>query len=208
MHRIKKYANRKLYNVTTKGYVTMDDIAELVQSGEEITIIDNATGKDITQEIVSQLVGRVFDGHARKLPLDVLVRLMQRGSGGLVDYTRKYVSFWQNALNLAEDELDRVDTMIGRERAGDGKDSEQHAAESDADAGEFGDWLNERIDQRLEEVLKSRDLAAKRKINNMKKEMTRLSARLETFENIFSQMLKSADVGVPKAARKTRKSSS
>ena len=68
MHRIKKYANRKLYDVTTKQYVTMDNIAELVQAGEDVRIIDNTSDKDITQEVVSQLVGRVFDGQARKLP--------------------------------------------------------------------------------------------------------------------------------------------
>jgi len=43
MHRIKKYANRKLYDVNTKKYVTMDDIAELVQAGEDVRIIDNTS---------------------------------------------------------------------------------------------------------------------------------------------------------------------
>jgi len=41
------------------------------------------------------------------------------GSGGLVDFSKKYVSFWQGALTYAEDELDKVNTMIGREKSAD-----------------------------------------------------------------------------------------
>lgn len=189
MHRIKKYANRKLYNVTTKRYVTMDDIADLVQSGEDITIVDNATGNDITQEIVSQLVGRVFDGQARKLPLKVLMQLMRKGSGGLVDYTRKYVSFWQNALNFAEDELDKVDTLIGREIPVDKGTDASRADGGLQDPDAMIKWLDERIDQRMEKVLQNKDLEINQQLIRLETGITKLTARIETFENIFSRVL-------------------
>ena len=40
MHLIKKYANRKLYDTTDKCYLTMDRLAELIKSGEEVSIVD------------------------------------------------------------------------------------------------------------------------------------------------------------------------
>ena len=207
MHRIKKYANRKLYDVTTKQYVTMDDIAELVQAGEDVRIIDNTSNKDITQEVVSQLVGRVFDGQARKLPPAVLMQLLRRGSGGVLDYTRKYLSFWQNALNFAEDELDKVDTFIGRDKSAAGEKmqtpQDDHLENNDQEYRAMFKLLDERIDQRLAEALPLRDTDLNKQIAQLDSEVTKLKARIETFENIFSQVLKTAGESVSKSPVKT-----
>ena len=211
MHRIKKYANRKLYDVTTKQYVTMDDIAALVQAGEDVRIIDNTSNKDITQEVVSQLVGRVFDGQARKLPPAVLMQLLRRGSGGILDYTRKYLSFWQNALNFAEDELDKVDTFIGRDKSAAGgkmqTPQDDHLENNDLEYRAMFKLLDERIDQRLAEALPLRDTDLNKQIAQLDSEVTKLKARIETFENIFSQVIKTAGESASKSPLKTSKTS-
>ncbi|RMD76579.1 MAG: pesticidal protein Cry15Aa, partial [Chloroflexi bacterium] len=51
MHIIKKYANRKLYHTNEKRYITLDGIAQLVQKGETVQVLDNETGDDITANI-------------------------------------------------------------------------------------------------------------------------------------------------------------
>jgi polyhydroxyalkanoate synthesis repressor PhaR len=209
MHRIKKYANRKLYDVTTKQYVTMDEIAELVRAGEDVRITDNTNGEDITQEIASQLVGRVFDGQARKLPPAVLMQLLRRGSGGIVDYTRKYLSFWQNALNFAEDELDRVDTFIGREKSDTGAKKETRPEKDSGEAG-FKDaamsrLLDERIERRIEDALQGRDSALKEELTRLRSEAARLAARIAGIETVFSQALKPAGGDSDGSAAKTKK---
>jgi len=58
MHKIKKYANRKLYDTTEKKYISLDQLAALIKAGEEISIVDNRSGEDITSAIVSQLLAR------------------------------------------------------------------------------------------------------------------------------------------------------
>jgi polyhydroxyalkanoate synthesis repressor PhaR len=209
MHRIKKYANRKLYDVTTKQYVTMDEIAELVRAGEDVRITDNTSGKDITHEVISQLVGRVFDGQARKLPPAVLMQLLRRGSGGIVDYTRKYLSFWQNALNFAEDELDKVDTLIGREKSDTGAKKETRPEKDSGEAG-FKDaamsrLLAERIERRIEDALQGRDSALKEELTRLSSEAARLAARISAIETVFSQVLKPAGGDSDGFAAKTKK---
>jgi polyhydroxyalkanoate synthesis repressor PhaR len=209
MHRIKKYANRKLYDVTTKQYVTMDEIAELVRSGEDVRITDNTSGKDITQEVVSQLVGRVFDGQARKLPPAVLMQLLRRGSGGIVDYTRKYLSFWQNALNFAEDELDKVDTFIGREKSDTGAKKETRPKKDSGEAG-YKDaamprLLDERIERRIEDALQGRDSALKEALARLRSEAARLEARISGIETVLSQVLQPAGGDSDESAAKTKK---
>jgi polyhydroxyalkanoate synthesis repressor PhaR len=209
MHRIKKYANRKLYDVTTKEYVTMDEIAELVRAGEDVRITDNTNGEDITQEIASQLVGRVFDGQARKLPPAVLMQLLRRGSGGILDYTRKYLSFWQNALNFAEDELDKVDTFIGREKSDTGAKREARSEKNSRKAGFEGAamsrLLDERIERRIEDALQGRDSALKEELTRLSSEAARLAARISAIETVFSQVLKPSGGNSGGSTAKTKK---
>ena len=53
---IKRYANRKLYNTQTSRYITLKGIAELIESGREVRVIDNETGEDITSVTLSQIL--------------------------------------------------------------------------------------------------------------------------------------------------------
>jgi polyhydroxyalkanoate synthesis regulator protein len=178
-----------MYDTTTKRDVTMDDIAELVQSGESITIIDNASGEDITQEIVSQLVGRVLDGQAKKLPLSVLVDLMRKGSGGLMDFSKKYISFWQGALNYAGDELDKVQFLIGRQKSDATDDSKTLEGDSLSDQEALLSFLDERIQQQTEKIIDIRDKDIKKQISRVRSDITKLKTRIDTFETLLSQAL-------------------
>ncbi|MGE0233255.1 MAG: polyhydroxyalkanoate synthesis repressor PhaR [Flavobacteriaceae bacterium] len=53
---IKKYANRRLYNTGTSAYVTLDDLAEMVQAGEEFEVVDAKSGEDLTRGVLSQII--------------------------------------------------------------------------------------------------------------------------------------------------------
>lgn len=47
-HLIRKYANRKLYDITTRSFLRQEDILMLVIEGEEVRIEDSDTHIDIT----------------------------------------------------------------------------------------------------------------------------------------------------------------
>ena len=49
---IKKYANRRLYNMGTSTYVTLEDIAAMVKGGEDFIVQDAKTGEDITRQVL------------------------------------------------------------------------------------------------------------------------------------------------------------
>ncbi len=53
---IKKYANRRLYNTAESTYVTLDDLARMVQEGIEFTVHDAKTGEDITRAVLTQII--------------------------------------------------------------------------------------------------------------------------------------------------------
>lgn len=53
---IKKYANRRLYDATASRHVTLDDIHKLIVQGEQIKVIDDKSGEDITRSVLLQIV--------------------------------------------------------------------------------------------------------------------------------------------------------
>jgi polyhydroxyalkanoate synthesis repressor PhaR len=90
MQTIKKYANRKLYHINRKQYITLEGIAALIQAGEQVQVLDNETGEDITSSILTQVVLQSRGGGDR-LPTQVLTGLIQAGGDTIAGVRR---SFW------------------------------------------------------------------------------------------------------------------
>lgn len=78
MRVIKRYNNRKLYDTETRTYITLDGVAKLVVSGEEVQVVDNDTDEDITTVIFSQLLLE-REREQRFLPSGMLSQLLRFG---------------------------------------------------------------------------------------------------------------------------------
>src|ERR1700742_1063388 len=53
---IKKYANRRLYNTGTSAYVTLEDLASMVKTGDDFVVYDAKSGEDITRSVLTQII--------------------------------------------------------------------------------------------------------------------------------------------------------
>ena len=73
---IKKYANRRLYNVTTSSYITLSELAEMVRSGGKIHISDAKTGQDLTRPTLVQVILECEQEGHQMLPVDVLCQII------------------------------------------------------------------------------------------------------------------------------------
>jgi len=54
---IRKYVNRRLYDTTESRYVNLDDLRRLITNGQEIRVIERASGADITTSVLLQIIG-------------------------------------------------------------------------------------------------------------------------------------------------------
>lgn len=102
---IKRYANRKLYDTQSSRYVTLEGIADLVRSGDDVRIIDNDSGEDLTAVTFAQIL---FEEQKRENPLlglPVLRWIIQQGGAAIqeiassVDRGREAL---ENVRELAE----------------------------------------------------------------------------------------------------------
>ena len=100
---IKRYANRKLYNTQTSRYITLKGIAELIEQGDDIGVIDNETGEDITSVTLSQiLVDTERTNHT--VPRTLLSDLIQKSGDALYGALKKGVGDASEGI----DELQRA----------------------------------------------------------------------------------------------------
>jgi len=78
---IKRYQNRKLYDTYQSCYVTLDEIAEMIMRGEDVTVIDNRTKKDITSATLTQIIFEKQKRSNTQIPVETLREFIQQGGG-------------------------------------------------------------------------------------------------------------------------------
>ena len=80
---VKRYSNRKLYDTTESRYVTLDEIARWVRGGEDVKILENENGEDLTAVTFAQII---LEGERKKsglLSLGLMRELIQHGEAAL-----------------------------------------------------------------------------------------------------------------------------
>ena len=75
---IKKYANRRLYNTGTSTYVTLEDLATMVKSGEDFVVYDAKSSDDITRSVLAQIIFEQENKEGQNLlPINFLRQLIR-----------------------------------------------------------------------------------------------------------------------------------
>src|SRR5256885_2142350 len=150
---VKRYANRKLYDTTDKRYVTLDQIATLIREGEEIKVVDNESGEDLTSVTLSQILVEQEKKHEGGLPKSFLNELV-KSSSTVFDYVRKTVTSWLHAANISEEAIDRnIDELVkkGQLTLDEGARLKRDIVER---TREYVTRIDEMIESRVGDVLK------------------------------------------------------
>lgn len=86
---IKRYQNRKLYDTDASCYVTLDEIAEMIQQGEEVMVVDNRNQKDITAATLTQIIFEKQKRSESPVPISTLRHIIQQGDGSFSSFLAK-----------------------------------------------------------------------------------------------------------------------
>lgn len=76
--KIKKYANRRLYDTEQSRYITLAELARIVREGRRVEVVDAKSGDDLTRQVLVQVILEEQE-RLDMLPVDLLhqVILMQ-----------------------------------------------------------------------------------------------------------------------------------
>ncbi len=130
---IKKYENRRLYDVTHSRYVNLDEIARAVQDGVDIQVLDASSGEDITRLVMTQIVTECAKAPDSVFPLDIL-RQMVVASGkasqeSAMNYMRAVTDMYKNALRGFTKTMTPFELMQSMMSSAPGTQAEQFSPE-------------------------------------------------------------------------------
>ncbi len=184
---IKRYANRKLYNTQTSRYITLKGIAELINDGEEVCVIDNESGEDITNVALSQILVE-NERSNETVSHSLLSQIMGRGGDALYDALRKGVDDASEGLGEIQDRFRRI--VSG---GTDGR-SENDRAGRDADRRSLSDWIaysspdfEHLVQNAVERVFKLLDLPRRSDIEALNRNLERVAEAVETLEKVYER---------------------
>lgn len=88
---IKKYGNRRLYDTDESRYLTLEELAQKIQGGVDVRVIEVKTGEDLTQATLTQIVIE-SRGAAKFLPVPLLTQMIRLGDDALSEFLGQYMS--------------------------------------------------------------------------------------------------------------------
>lgn len=88
---IKKYENRRLYDSTNSRYVNLDEVAKMMQNGDNVRVVDATSGEDITRLILTQIIVEDAKTPDSNFPLDVLRQMVIASGRASQESALKYM---------------------------------------------------------------------------------------------------------------------
>ena len=100
---IKKYPNRRLYDVEASRTITLPDLSQLIKEGYDIKVIDNETGEDITDiTLVEVLRYELRDGKEFVSFPFIIKELIKAGKSTLYEFIKSSLVASVEAMSLTE----------------------------------------------------------------------------------------------------------
>jgi polyhydroxyalkanoate synthesis repressor PhaR len=104
--KIKKYANRRLYNTATSSYVTLENLCQMVKDGQDFLVEDAKTGEDITRGVLTQIIfEEESKGGQQLLPIGFLRRLISFYGDSLQTLVPSYLEISMTSFQRNQDQM-------------------------------------------------------------------------------------------------------
>jgi polyhydroxyalkanoate synthesis repressor PhaR len=183
MRTIKRYSNRKLYDTEDKRYITLEQIAVLVRENQDIKVVDNQTGEDLTTVTLSQILLEQEKRKETSLPKSFFMNLIQRSATQVADFTKKNVLTYFDSSFASEQEVEaNVDKLV------------QAGEVSMDEARKLKDEIKSRtasFKKKIDEVVESRVQAVLERLNIPSKgDIAKLNERLDEVTKKFEALLR------------------
>jgi polyhydroxyalkanoate synthesis repressor PhaR len=155
---IKRYESRKLYDSGESRYVSLQELAQLIRAGEEVEVVDNASGADVTVQTLTQVILEEGRKGRSLVSSSALHELLRKGEAAIstgVEHARQGMDrLVQSSMNklgpvkeartemeLLRSRLDKLEASLegieaGEEEDNEGSQSNESSTEDEASAEE------------------------------------------------------------------------
>jgi polyhydroxyalkanoate synthesis repressor PhaR len=210
---IKRYGNRKLYDTLESRYITLEEIARLVRMSNDVKVIDNETGDDLTAITFAQIILEEEKRRSSLLSLGLLRELIQHGEDTLSQLRSRVDKSLEAIGTMGQSAGRRMQEMVSG-RAGNASDESASAlggghtnsdplpgVEGDV-SGRFFDELLASPQRRLEALQRSIDERIKSSVGRItghpafQHEVRRIERSIKKLEERLAR-LRREEIGQP-----------
>ncbi len=180
---VKRYQNRKLYDTQNSCYVTLDEIGQMVKQGEDVKIIDNRSGEDLTTVTLTQII---FEEEKKKkslLPLATLKKIIQSGGESIVELFQKTLNTAGSSISNVKDEAEKVIDKIKDEFEDGGTFVKDILHRAHKTVDELQRKMEEKFKLPMFGGAQSRIPQIKSEIRALRKKMATLERKLKDYQN-------------------------
>ncbi|MBN1138032.1 MAG: pesticidal protein Cry15Aa, partial [Anaerolineae bacterium] len=104
---------RKLYHTEARQYITLEGIAGLIRQGQEVQVVDHATGEDLTAIVLTQIIAEQERKRTGFLPQAVLTGLIRSGGETLATLQRTLTASIELLYQADEEVENRIHALGG-----------------------------------------------------------------------------------------------
>ncbi len=174
---IKRYRNRKLYSTRSKRYITLEEIEELIKNQEEIKVIDNDSGNDITATTLSQIIFEIEKNQTGVLPVSLLFSLVQSG-GKRIDVIRRNIFSTLNIAHHYNVEIERRMRVL-IEKGELTKEAGDQLLYKLVSVGYKQENIIDNVEDRIQGFLRAQQIPTKEEIQTLMDKIDKLSRKVE-----------------------------
>ncbi len=113
MRILRKYTNRRLYDTSRSCYITLEDVKELVLENVQFQVQDSKTGKDLTRNILLQIISEQEGEGTGMLTNQVLQQLIRFYGDSMQGMMRQYLEQSIGTFLAQQDRIrEQMESMI------------------------------------------------------------------------------------------------
>lgn len=169
MKTLKRYANRRLYDSESSKTLTLEEVAEIIINGEEVRVIDNLSGEDITPKILGQTFLKVSVGQRNEdFANFMLTSLIREAGKNISSFFERLVLGGIGSNMLTKDRMEKIlNSMV-----------------------ELGELKPENISSYREDILKHLATRANERKDEIQKELEKIDITVKDSEDELLGKLK------------------
>jgi len=107
-----------------------------------------------------------------------------------VDYGKKYISLWDKALTMADEEIDRLVERLVKEKEITPSEGSRLKKDMLSRADDLKKWITEKTDQRVNEALDLMNLASKEQVSQLTEKIDTLTQKVQKLEKMLAKKAK------------------
>jgi polyhydroxyalkanoate synthesis repressor PhaR len=179
---IKRYPNRKLYNTESKQYITLEEISELIRRGQNVSVVDNATGEDLTALTLTQVIFEQEKKQSGFLPHSILTDLIQAGGDRLSTLQQTLASsigLWRHV----DDEIKRrIQALVKQGEIAEAEGQrllEKLLSLGRHTPGEETPSSSDELEKEIEKLLEARKVPSRNEIDDILQQLETLAGKLD-----------------------------